>query len=117
MRKLLTMMMFLCLFMTAAAGRAQQTLGSLNGTVLDASGAAVPDSTVTVTDAEIGVTRTTKAAGNGYFQIFNLPVGTYKVSATHEGFGTTTQKGISVQEAQAKTLTLSLKVGQTSESR
>jgi hypothetical protein len=76
----------------------------------------VPDSTVTVTDAEIGVTRTTKAAGNGYFQIFNLPVGTYKVSATHEGFGTTTQKGISVQEAQAKTLTLSLKVGQTSES-
>jgi hypothetical protein len=116
MRKLLTFVLFCSVFFAAAIARAQQTLGSLNGTVLDGSGAAVPDSTVTVTDAEIGVTRTTKAAGNGYFQIFNLPVGTYKVTATHDGFGTTELKGIQVQEAQAKTLTVSLKVGQASES-
>jgi hypothetical protein len=115
MRKLFTLMLFFCLLVTAATARAQQTLGSLNGTVLDASGAAVPEATVTVTDAEIGVTRTTKASGNGYFQIFNLPVGTYKVTATHDGFDTTTLSGIAVQEAQAKTLSLALKVGQTSE--
>jgi hypothetical protein len=116
MRKLLTFVLFCSVFFAAAIARAQQTLGSLNGTVLDGSGAAVPDSTVTVTDAEIGVTRTTKAAGNGYFQIFNLPVGTYTMSATHAGFDTTELKGIQVQEAQAKTLTVSLKVGQASES-
>ncbi len=97
-------------------GEAQQTLGSLNGTVLDSSGAAVPGSTVTATDAAIGVTRTTKAQSNGFFQIFNLPVGTYSVKATHEGFETTDLTGIEVQEAGAKTLTLSLKVGQAAES-
>jgi Carboxypeptidase regulatory-like domain len=116
MRKLLVVLLFCCFFTTMVAARAQQTLGSLNGTVVDASGAAVPDSTVTATDASIGVTRTTKAQGNGYFQIFNLPVGTYSVKATHDGFDTTELTGIEVQEAGAKTVNFTLKVGQISQS-
>ncbi len=112
MRKFLTLVLFLSMFASAAIVGAQQTLGSLNGTVLDASGAAVPGSSVTVTDASIGITRTTKAQSNGFFQIFNLPVGTYKVQATHEGFDTAVLSGIEVQEAQAKTVTMTLKVGQ-----
>ncbi len=113
MRKLLTVLLSCC-FLTAIAvpARAQQTLGSLNGTVLDTSGAAVPGSTVTATDDAIGVTRTTKTQANGFFQIFNLPVGTYKVKATHDGFDTTELAGIDVQEAGAKTLNLTLKVGE-----
>jgi hypothetical protein len=78
MRKLLSVLFFCCLLTFGVTARAQQTLGSLNGTVLDSSGAAVPGSTVTATDASIGVTRSTKAQGNGYFQIFNLPVGTIR---------------------------------------
>ena len=116
MRKLLTVILFCCFFTTVVAARAQQTLGSLNGTVVDASGAAVPGSSVTATDASIGVTRTTKAQGNGYFQIFNLPVGTYAVTATHDGFDTTELTGIEVQEAGAKTVNFTLKVGQVSQS-
>jgi hypothetical protein len=112
MRKLLSLLLFCCLLSSVVVARAQQTLGSVNGTVLDSSGAAVPGSTVTATDDAIGVTRSTKAQGNGYFQIFNLPVGTYTVTATHEGFDTTALEGIEVQEAQAKTLTVSLKVGE-----
>ena len=112
MRKLLSVLSVCCFLMLVVTARAQQTLGSLNGTVLDGSGAAVPGSTVTATDAAIGVTRSTKAQGNGFFQIFNLPVGTYTVSATHEGFDTTQLPGIEVQEAQAKTLTVTLKVGE-----
>jgi hypothetical protein len=112
MRKFLALLL-LCFSLTSAViAKAQQTLGSLNGTVLDASGAAVPGSVITVTAEAIGVTRTTKAQSNGFFQIFNLPVGTYKVKATHEGFDTTEVSGIAVQEAQAKTVTLSLKVGE-----
>lgn len=95
---------------------AQGTLGSINGTVLDATGAAVPGSTVTVTDADINVTRTTKASSNGFFQVFNLPIGTYKVSATHDGFDTTQMVGIDVREAQATTLSVKLKVGEASTS-
>jgi hypothetical protein len=116
MRKVFTLVLFCFFVASVTVARAQQTLGSLNGTVLDASGAAIPASTITVTDAAIGVTRTTKSQGNGFFQIFNLPVGTYKVQATHDGFDTTELAGIGVQEAQAKTLSLTLRVGQISTS-
>ncbi len=52
MRKNLLLLVFsvLCIFVVSA--KAQQTLGSLNGTVLDPSGAAVGSATVTATDAE-----------------------------------------------------------------
>src|ERR1700676_5501083 len=82
---------------------AQQTLGSINGTVVDPSGAAVVGAKVTVSATAIGVTRTTTTQSNGFFQIFNLPVGTYSVMVGHEGFETTTLDGIAVQEAHAST--------------
>ena len=97
-------------------GHAQQTLGSLNGTVLDPSGAAVSGATVTVNDAAINVTATTTTQKTGFFQIFNLPIGTYTVTITQQGFEREQLSGISVHEAQATTVDLSLKVGQTTES-
>jgi hypothetical protein len=112
---------FWCLMVMAAfsfltTANAQQTLGSINGTVLDPSGAAVSGSMITVIDVEIHFTRTAKAQSNGFFQIFNLPVGTYKIQATHEGFDTTEISGISVQEAGTTTLNVTLKVGQATTS-
>ncbi|HTX76036.1 MAG TPA: carboxypeptidase-like regulatory domain-containing protein, partial [Terracidiphilus sp.] len=95
---------------------AQQTLGSINGTVLDQSGAAIAGASVTVTDSSIGVTRETTSQGTGFFQIFNLPVGTYTVKVSHDGFETTTVDGIHVLEAQARTVNATLQVGHTSES-
>lgn len=95
---------------------AQQTLGSINGTVLDPSGAAIPGAAVTVTDAAIGVTRNTTSQANGFFQIFNLPIGTYMVHATAQGFETTDVKGITVREAQASTVSVAMKIGQATES-
>ena len=99
-----------------APAAAQQTLGSINGTVLDGSGAAVPGATVTVTNAQIDFTRSAISQSNGFFQIFNLPIGSYTVKVTHEGFDTTELPGITVQEARTTTLNASLKVGQVSQS-
>ena len=103
-----------CCFLAGAS--AQQTLGSINGTVADIQGAVVPDSTVTVTDASIGVTRTTKSSSVGYFQVFNLPIGTYTVQTVHDGFETTRLTDISVKEAQATTVSITLKIGQATTS-
>jgi hypothetical protein len=97
-------------------GAAQQTLGSINGTVNDPSGASVPGAKVTATDAAIGVTRATTTQGNGFYQIFNLPIGTYIVSVVHEGFDTEEVSGIEVKEASAATVNATLKVGKASES-
>src|SRR6201996_3990376 len=97
-------------------GRAQGTLGTLNGTVLDSSGAAIPGATVTIRSAQTDLQRTTTSQQNGFFQLFNLPIGTYTVRVTHDGFDTTELPGIEVQEARAVTVDVSLKVGQTSTS-
>jgi hypothetical protein len=109
---LLSMAVLICLL----HGAAQQTLGSVNGTVVDSSGAAVPGATVTVSNASINFSATTKTQETGFFQIFNLPVGTYVVKVGHAGFATTEIKGIQIQEASARTVNPTLKLGQVSES-
>ncbi|MDE3061764.1 MAG: carboxypeptidase regulatory-like domain-containing protein [Acidobacteriota bacterium] len=88
----------------------------MNGTVLDPSGAAIPDATVTVTNPATSLTRTTTTQATGFFQIFNLPIGNYLVRVAHEGFETTTLKGIVVQEARAATVNVNMKMGQVSQS-
>jgi hypothetical protein len=94
----------------------QQTLGSINGTVLDSSSAAVSDATVTVTDTAINFTQTATTQKSGFFQIFNLPVGNYTVAVSRDGFETTELPGIAVREARATTIDVELKVGKTTES-
>ncbi|MGH9600057.1 MAG: carboxypeptidase-like regulatory domain-containing protein, partial [Terracidiphilus sp.] len=106
----------LAVFLFALPVMAQQTLGSVNGTVLDPSGAAVPGAKVTVTDAAINVTESTTTQKTGFFQIFNLPVGTYKVTVVQEGFESAQLPGIAVLEARATTVNVSLTIGQATES-
>ena len=100
----------------AVAGRAQQTLGSINGTVLDASGAAVPEATVTATDIATNFVAKTQSQGTGFYQIFNLPIGTYIVKVSHEGFESTELTKIPVQEARATTVNVTLKIGSVTQS-
>jgi len=109
-------LLFVAVLTCCLPGVAQGTLGSLNGTVLDPSGAAVGGAKVTATNASINVTSTTTTSATGYFQIFNLPIGTYSVTVGHDGFDTTEVSGITVQEARATTVGVSLKLGKASES-
>jgi len=109
-------LLLLTVFVCSMNAFAQQTLGALSGTVLDPTGAAVPGATVTATDAAINVTRTTTTQGNGFYQIFNLPIGSYSVKVALNGFETTTIKEISVQEAHTTTINATLKVCAVDES-
>jgi hypothetical protein len=109
---LLAMAVLVC----SLPGLSQQTLGSINGTVLDPSGAAVVGATVTATNAAINVTSKATTSGSGYYQIFNLPIGTYVVTVAKDGFEATKLEKIPVQEARATTANASLKVGAANES-
>ncbi len=106
----------LAVLVCSLPGLAQQTLGSLNGTVVDSSGAAVPGATVTVTNLATNYSASTTTQGTGFYQVFNLPIGTYNIKVGHAGFETTDLKGVPVQEARATTVNATLKVGQVSES-
>ena len=99
--------------LTVPALYAQQTLGSINGTITDSTGAAIPDANVVVTNNGTELTRSTKSRKNGFFQILNLPIGTYKVQVQHFGFQRSSFAAIRVQQGLATTIPVTLKVGST----
>ncbi|MGB7137364.1 MAG: carboxypeptidase regulatory-like domain-containing protein [Acidobacteriaceae bacterium] len=115
-RALLACCLLVSSLLTIPGASAQQTLGSLNGTVTDVSGASLSGATITVVSEQTGLTRSTKAQRNGYWEILNLPVGSYRVRVQQENFQTTEFPGIAVSESRATTINASLKPGQVSES-
>ncbi len=94
---------------------AQVSLSQIQGTVLDASGAAIPGATVKATNTATGVARTVTSTGDGNYVIPDLPVGPYRLDVTKEGFATAAQTGIVLQIATNPTINISLKVGNVSE--
>lgn len=69
----------------AGAAVAQST-SQLNGTVTDPSGAAVPNTQITLTATATGLQRSTTSNGTGLYQFLDVPPGTYKLDATARGF-------------------------------
>ena len=67
---------------------AQMTTGDMGGTVTDQSGAAVPGCALTLTDQATGAERKTSSDAQGNFSFLQLPVGTYTLTATKQGFKT-----------------------------
>src|SRR5579859_7823802 len=82
----------------------QSVNGSIQGTVVDQSGAVLPGVTVTVTNASTGVNRSAVTDGTGTFRAELLPVGVYSVAAELAGF--TAPKAESVTVTVGATLTL-----------
>ena len=66
--------------------QAQSTSGTIVGTVTDASGAAVPNATVTVTNLGTNETRVAKSDGSGNYSAVNLLPATYKISVEAANF-------------------------------
>jgi len=60
--------------------------GSINGTVLDPTGAVVPNAKVEIHDPASGYDRTAVTDSNGGFQFTNVPFNPYHLSVTAEGF-------------------------------
>src|SRR5690349_4584700 len=77
--------------------RAQQTLGSINGTVTDSSGAVVQSADVKARNLGTGLEQTTKTKPDGSFNIVDLPIGTYEVTFSREGFRKEVHSQILVQ--------------------
>jgi outer membrane receptor protein involved in Fe transport len=75
---------------------AQRTTGSISGVVKDASGAAVPGVTVSVSGPNIVGSQTATTSESGLFRILNLPPGEYQVSFTVAGFKPVTRRGVRV---------------------
>ena len=76
----------LCIALFASATCQAQFSGSLQGTVEDSTGAAVPFAVVTLTNVDTNVTQNATADDSGVYRFASLAPGSYQVSATAQGF-------------------------------
>src|SRR5262245_7322791 len=76
--------------------RAQAVYGSIVGSITDASGAAVPNAQITITDTGRDVTTNTTANESGYFMQRYLIVGRYRVRVMASGFKAFVQENVNV---------------------
>jgi hypothetical protein len=90
---------------------AQATDGNLVGTVVDQSGAAVPNANVEITNTATNVTSKTVTNASGEYRFNNILVGNYDLKVTHTGFSTATLRNINVSLNQTATQNVTLQVG------
>jgi hypothetical protein len=87
--------------------------GDIVGTIMDASGAALPGATITVTSVEKGQPKTATSGSFGEYRVPLLAPGMYKMSVTAPGFETTTED-TSISAGTVTQLNLHLTVGKAS---
>src|ERR1700722_17909450 len=95
---------------------AQQTLGGITGTVTDSSGAVISGATVTLVGDQTKLNRTQTTSSSGSYLFVNLPIGTYTLSFTQQGFESQNISSIAVQANRTATVNAELKIGNVSES-
>jgi hypothetical protein len=106
--------LFVMSILCTMPANADELYASIRGTVIDQSGALVPDARVTVTNIATGLSKTVTSK-DGEFSILQLPVGNYSVKIEKPGFRTYTASGIHLDVNQAYALNARVELGAVSE--
>jgi hypothetical protein len=94
---------------------AQTFRGSIQGTVTDSTGAAIPGAQVKVFSPGTGLSRTVSTNDLGGYVASELPLGTYNITVEREGFRSTTLTGIPVSVGSATRADAKLATGEVQE--
>jgi hypothetical protein len=108
------LVLLLLVLVFSLPSHAQQTLGAINGTVTDISGAVVQGAKVTVRNTGTNLEVTGRSKGDGSFEFVDLPLGTYAVTFAKDGFKTEVHSQVLVQSSRTTTVNASLQPGQIS---
>jgi hypothetical protein len=106
-------MMFM--FLGAQPLHAQVDAGTILGTVSDASGAPINGAKVTLTNEGTSATLSTTTGPDGSYKFTPVKIGSYKITASFQGFQTITQTNVTVNVGADVVINFSLKPGQVSE--
>jgi len=110
----------ICLLITFASaviglGQAQITTGTIQGTVEDANGAALPGASVEIKNLGTNATTDITTNEDGRFVALQLSPGRYTVSVSKQGFATSVLENVELTVGQAINLPVSMKVSQVEE--
>jgi hypothetical protein len=99
----------------APSALSQAVTATLTGTITDSSGGAVPNASITLTNQLSGDVRTTVSNATGYYSLPAIPAATYALSVTASGFQKSDIKGIILNSADQRNVSVTLQVGSISE--
>jgi len=102
------------LFCVSLTGWAQDT-ANIVGTVMDSSGAVIPDAKVTVANPDKGFSRDLVSNAAGEYTAAKIPIGEYVITAEAPGFQKLVRSGITLQVGQTLRVDLQLTVGQVTQ--
>jgi outer membrane receptor protein involved in Fe transport len=115
-RSIFPAVVFLLVFAFAVApANAQSTGGRFRGTVMDPSGGAVPAATITLINEATHATREVQSGANGEYIFVEVPVGTYEINLTMQGFKKYVRKGMVLDLNQVLTVDIALQLGGATE--
>jgi hypothetical protein len=115
MKRYITATLF-ALVLTLSGGRVwAQATGHIAGTVIDTSGAAVPDAKVTLISQGTAIERTAQTDASGTYIIALVPVGFYTIRVEKPQFKTAETTDIKLQVDENREVDFTLSLGQTNE--
>ncbi|MEJ7606615.1 MAG: carboxypeptidase regulatory-like domain-containing protein [Bryobacteraceae bacterium] len=88
---------------------------TVNGTILDPSGAAVAGASISAVSRQTGFTRTTQSNESGLYTMVRLPAGRYDLSVEMAGFKASKRTDIPLNVGSVVTLDVPLEVGAATE--
>ncbi len=101
--------------LVAALSFAQQSTGTISGTVSDQQGAVIPGAQVEVRNAGTNAVFATSANENGVYIAPGMVVGEYEISVESEGFRRSVRSGVTLQVGQNAEVNITLEIGQVTE--
>ena len=110
-QRLYRVIVLLLIAFPAIIAGAQFNNGAIAGTLLDASGAVIPNATVTIRNLNTGVVLTLKTNRDGAYEALALIPGTYSVEATAPGFNTAKNTGVEIHVQTRAEIDLTLTAG------
>jgi len=108
----------LCLFLAGVFGTrlpAQTSYGTISGTVTDASGGAIADAQMTITNVASAEKRVQPTGADGFYNFVNLIPGTYRIEVEKPGFKHVTHPDVIVQVGQSTRIDFTMQVGEVSQ--
>jgi hypothetical protein len=104
--------LLIVLALCCTAVQAQTFRGTILGTVIDRSGAAIAGATVTIRNLDTGLVRATTTSDDGSYAVPELPIGNYSVTVEKGGFKTAVVTGIRVEVASERRADVTLQPGE-----
>lgn len=103
------------LLLFAFPAHSQNATGTIEGYLSDSSGAMIPGAALQAVNTATNQQYRAESDASGHYEFLDLPVGSYDVKATREGFKAFSRSGIVVYAASHNRVDVRLEVGSTAE--